>query len=54
MALQELTRREQEGQLDEGFLSEVNAQLRQVWMFLNNKFPSTIKILELPLYALIL
>ncbi|KAM0935158.1 hypothetical protein DsansV1_C29g0208861 [Dioscorea sansibarensis] len=25
----ELTRREQEGQLDEGFLSEVNAQLRQ-------------------------
>lgn len=28
--LQELVKREQEGQLDEGFLSEVNAQLRQV------------------------
>lgn len=27
---QELVSREQEGQLDEGFLSEVNAQLRQV------------------------
>lgn len=30
---QELEKREQEGQLDEGFLSEVNAQLRQVSIF---------------------
>lgn len=29
----EIARREQEGQLDEGFLSEVNAQLRQVSLF---------------------
>ena len=28
--LQEVKQREQEGQLDEGFLSEVSAQLRQV------------------------
>lgn len=27
---QEISNREKEGQLDEGFLSEVNAQLRQV------------------------
>ena len=27
---QEIVRREQEGQLDEGFLAEVSAQLRQV------------------------
>ena len=30
LANQELEQREREGQLDEGFLSEVNAQLRQV------------------------
>lgn len=31
--IQEINQREQEGQLDEGFLAEVNAQLRQVSLF---------------------
>lgn len=39
---QELEQREREGQLDEGFLAEVNAQLRQVCNFKHFFFPKCI------------
>lgn len=52
---QELNQREQEGQLDEGFLSEVNAQLRNVrflyWNCVNYLSPLSACKIRLPFFT---